>query len=115
MQSTSDNRLRVAYPVGFLNTSEANMKWLALQPPGLVSSLGGFFSPSKRSAGDSNDSFLVADKWEKMGDEGLMDSRSYSRRMTENADHWSVESSGNPANSPGLPAPGAGWISVSAF
>jgi hypothetical protein len=55
----------------------------------------------------SNDSFLVVDK----GELDLTDSSMNNRGANQNADHKSVESSGNPADSSGVPMPRAGWIS----
>jgi hypothetical protein len=56
----------------------------------------------------AGDSFVLVDKSER----DMMDSPMNDRGVIQTADHKSVESSGNPADSSGVPTPRAGWISL---
>jgi len=55
----------------------------------------------------SHDSFLMVDK----SNQDMIDSPMNDRGVFLDADHKSVESSGNPADSSGVPTPRAGWVS----
>ena len=124
--------MSVAYPVGLLTTSETIMKSVAFGTAGLALSLcgsamgytpnpeissvvqqnpGKLISPSKPQGNGTDNSFLVVDNWQQVGAQGLTNSPFGNRGVTSTADQRSVESSGNPADSSGVPVPGAGWIS----
>ena len=126
--------IEVAYLIKFVNTSEVHMKSVAIGTVGLVLSLGGSLlasapNPQSNSAIQSTptvslspsnpltdgtpnsfgsrDSFLVVDK----NEQDMMDFPMNDRGVNPYAYHKSVESSGNPADSSGVPTPRAGWIS----
>jgi hypothetical protein len=126
--------IAVAYLINLVSTSEVNMKSVAIGTAGLVLALSGSLlasapgpennsaiestpavtlPPSNPLAKDtlnsfgSTDSFLVVDK----NEQDMMDSPMNDRGVNQYADHKSVESSGNPSDSSGVPMPRAGWIS----
>jgi hypothetical protein len=124
-----DNYLLVASLVRSLNTSEVNMKSIGLGTAGLVLALSASalastpaptnaapavpvvtLSPTKPlidNSFGSQDSFLVVDK----SDQDFVDSATSDRGVTQTGGKKSVESSGNPVDTSGVPMPRAGWIS----
>jgi hypothetical protein len=126
--------LAVAYLINLVSTSEVNMKSFVIGTAGLVLALSCSLSASTPSPGNtstvesipavslspsspqanstlnsfgSTDSFPVVDK----NEQDMMNSAMNDHGVNQYADHKSVESSGSPSDSSGVPMPRAGWIS----